>query len=137
MFNSRHLDISGNLLTVGGVRSFDTVTARLGQLASHDFVGCIRNVQVNNVDLLKQKPIISNHTTEKCHRLKSVMCAVDTCQNGGTCIDEWGAVRCKCADGFMGQFCEKSKLLCDDETIVQKYNEIFPITCRIKSDIWS
>ena len=38
-------------------------------------------------------------------------CVDDPCKNGGTCTDGIAKYTCKCADGFTGLNCTKSKPL--------------------------
>jgi len=33
-----------------------------------------------------------------------------SCQNNGTCIDEFNAYHCSCSVGFVGNFCEIGKI---------------------------
>ena len=34
-------------------------------------------------------------------------CAVDVCENNGTCVEHAGSITCNCPEGFIGVFCEE------------------------------
>lgn len=45
----------------------------------------------------------------RCPRLEGA-CTTSSCQNGGTCVDNWFWQQCNCKDGFTGKYCEKCTL---------------------------
>lgn len=45
----------------------------------------------------------------RCPRLEGA-CTSSSCQNGGTCVDNWFWQQCNCKDGFTGKYCEKCML---------------------------
>lgn len=94
------------LIYVGGV---STVVAQ-----GPGFVGCIREVQVNNVtfDLLEDNVEAAN--IGQCN---TPACSYIQCLNGGTCVDqEMFSYMCQCRDGFVGQNCETSNFTCAPNT---------------------
>jgi EGF-like domain. len=38
--------------------------------------------------------------------VKREICQVNTCQNGGVCVQDLDTVHCTCNDGFKGRLCE-------------------------------
>ncbi|CAH2267692.1 jg1691, partial [Pararge aegeria aegeria] len=42
-------------------------------------------------------------------------CLTHRCQNNATCLDHLEGYTCKCAPGFMGEFCEKKIPFCSAE----------------------
>lgn len=55
----RILDVQPNRLSVGGVRSIEPVLHRRGQVATHDFVGCIMEFAVNGRPLEPSQALAS------------------------------------------------------------------------------
>lgn len=55
----RILDVQPNRLSVGGVRSIETILHRRGQVATHDFVGCIMEFAVNGRPLEPSQALAS------------------------------------------------------------------------------
>jgi hypothetical protein len=95
---------------IGGVGDIETIQSRPGQVRSHDFVGCIREFKVNNVDHLTQPPNNQRNIVDKCPRSFSTeRCRVDRCKNGGQCVEEWEGISCRCVAGFSGVSCEIGK----------------------------
>lgn len=45
----RTLDVSSSNVTIGGLRTVESVSLRPAQIQTHDFVGCVRNVHVNGL----------------------------------------------------------------------------------------
>ena len=105
----RHLNSERTLFTVGGVKDFSSLLSHRGQVSTHDFVGCMRNIQLDDTELLTVSSTSEKLTTRTCRRAGSSLCATDTCSNGATCIDEWESYRCHCRSGFAGVRCEKGK----------------------------
>uniref|UniRef100_A0A8C8JQR9 Protocadherin Fat 4 n=1 Tax=Oncorhynchus tshawytscha TaxID=74940 RepID=A0A8C8JQR9_ONCTS len=100
------LDVGPNRLSVGGVRSIEPVLHRHGQVATHDFVGCIMEFAVNGRPLEPSQALASHGILDRCPRLEGA-CTANTCRHGGTCIDYWSWQQCKCMEGFTGKNCEK------------------------------
>uniref|UniRef100_A0A3B1K3V8 Si:dkey-1m11.6 n=1 Tax=Astyanax mexicanus TaxID=7994 RepID=A0A3B1K3V8_ASTMX len=98
------LDIRTHNLTVGGVKTIDVILLRSGQVRTHDFVGCMRNMKVNNVLLDAFSALTSNKILE-CPRAGVAPCSVSKCLNGGVCQDLWSDHYCQCAENFTGFNC--------------------------------
>ncbi|KAK1798052.1 hypothetical protein P4O66_000551 [Electrophorus voltai] len=97
------LDVQPNRLSVGGVRSIQPLLQRRGQVASHDFVGCIMEFAINGRPLEPSQALSSNGILD---RLEGA-CVANPCRHGGTCLDMWSWQQCQCAKGFTGRHCEK------------------------------
>ncbi|KAL0974270.1 hypothetical protein UPYG_G00218000 [Umbra pygmaea] len=100
------LDVGPNRLSVGGVRSIEPVLHRRGQIATHDFVGCIMEFAVNGRPLEPSQALASHGILDRCPRLEGA-CTSNPCRHGGNCIDYWSWQQCKCMEGFTGKYCEK------------------------------
>lgn len=44
--------------------------------------------------------------------VRKYSCTVDTCQNGGTCMEDGVNVICRCLDDYRGKFCEGKSFIC-------------------------
>ena len=94
--------MSSGLLYIGG----------LGAAAADGsgFVGCIREVQVNNVTF---NLIEDNVETADIGQCNIPACSYIQCLNGGTCVDQdMLSYTCQCTEGFVGQNCETSNFTC-------------------------
>ena len=94
--------MSSGLMYIGGLGAIEA--------EGSGFVGCIREVQVNNVtfDLLQDNVEAAN--IAQCNTLA---CSYIQCLNGGTCVDEdMFSYSCQCTEGFAGQNCETSTFTC-------------------------
>ena len=123
-FHFRHLIPEQKLFTVGGVKDFSSLLRHRGRVSTHDFVGCMRNVQLDDMELLTVSSTSEKLTTRTCRRAGSSLCAADTCTNGATCIDEWESYRCHCRSGFAGVRCEKGKfsIVCSRRSVEDLIN---------------
>ncbi|XP_072547580.1 protocadherin Fat 4 [Salminus brasiliensis] len=106
--SDRTLDIRTNNLTFGGVKAIDVILLRPSQVRTHDFVGCMRNMKVNNVLLDAVKAMASNKILERCPRTDRAPCIATKCLNGGVCQDLWSHHYCQCAENFTGFNCSKN-----------------------------
>uniref|UniRef100_A0A3Q2W1L2 Protocadherin Fat 4 n=1 Tax=Haplochromis burtoni TaxID=8153 RepID=A0A3Q2W1L2_HAPBU len=97
------LDVQPNRLSVGGVRSIEPILHRRGQVATHDFVGCIMEFAVNGRPLEPSQALASHGILDRCPRLEGA-CTTSSCRHGGTCVDHWSWQQCQCVDGFTGKF---------------------------------
>ena len=48
----RVLELSTTTLSIGGVNDMDTILSQNNQVETHDFVGCLRSLRVDGIDLL-------------------------------------------------------------------------------------
>ncbi|XP_016011118.2 cadherin EGF LAG seven-pass G-type receptor 2 isoform X1 [Rousettus aegyptiacus] len=97
--SKKSLDLTGPLL-LGGVpdlpESFPVQTRH--------FVGCMRNLQVDSRHVDMADFIANNGTVPGCPAKKNV-CDSSSCQNGGTCVNQWDAFSCECPLGYGGKSC--------------------------------
>ncbi|KAJ8373355.1 hypothetical protein AAFF_G00265990 [Aldrovandia affinis] len=100
------LDVQPNRLSVGGVASIQPILHRRGQVATHDFVGCIMELAINGRPLEPGQALASHGILDRCPRLEGA-CSASPCRHGGTCVDHWSWQQCRCLEGFTGKYCEK------------------------------
>nr|XP_055052836.1 protocadherin Fat 4 isoform X1 [Misgurnus anguillicaudatus] len=98
----RTLEVTNNL-TFGGIKSIDVILQR--QIRTHDFVGCMRNIQVNNIGPDAFKSMTSQNVLDRCPRSDVLPCQTVDCLNGGVCEDRWFHHHCRCRDLFAGSNC--------------------------------
>ncbi|XP_051962624.1 protocadherin Fat 4 isoform X2 [Xyrauchen texanus] len=97
------LEVNANNLTFGGVKSIGVIL--LKQIRTHDFVGCMRNIQVNNIGPDTLKALASQNVLDRCPRADIPPCQTAECLNGGVCQDRWSHHHCQCRDHFIGANC--------------------------------
>ncbi|KAI3420835.1 hypothetical protein GPALN_014454 [Globodera pallida] len=110
-----------------------------GRMPEQDgFKGCLRNVR------LSPFPPLFFHPPQKVPKIVEAMasaqithfelhenvvpsgcqssnvCAKNPCLNGGTCEDQWNAMRCQCARGFAGANCELNQDECGTRALRKK-----------------
>lgn len=91
---------------LGGVPSIESIRDRLGQVHSHDFVGCIQSVSVNGRSLNMAGPLKSRAVTNTCQRKRDVCDSHSTsCGDGGTCLEGWSNATCICQGGLAAPNC--------------------------------
>ncbi|KAG6928014.1 cadherin EGF LAG seven-pass G-type receptor 2, partial [Chelydra serpentina] len=97
----KSLDLTGPLL-LGGVPDLpESFPVR-----NRQFVGCIRNLLIDNRQLDMADFIANNGTVPGCSAKKNV-CDSNTCHNGGTCVNQWDTFSCECPLGFGGKSCRQ------------------------------
>ena len=92
------------------MKDFSSLLSHAGSVSSHDFVGCMRSVEVDDRDVMTVTPTAETLTETTCQRSGGSLCSADTCTNGATCVDEWHSYRCRCLPGFTGEHCDKGKI---------------------------
>ncbi|TRY54109.1 hypothetical protein DNTS_031159, partial [Danionella cerebrum] len=102
----RTLEVSSNNITFGGVKSIDIILR--GQIRSHNFVGCMRNMQVNGISPDSLKSLASQNVLDRCPRGDISPCEITVCLNEGFCQDRWSHHSCQCKDQFTGPNCAMS-----------------------------
>lgn len=106
IFMRRKLDLSDSPLFIGGIKDFDRSLDHPGKhIQADDFIGCMRNVFINGKKLDPASAAESAGIIDNCPRLGQ--CALETCKNGGKCVDYWFDYVCECVDGFSGRNCEQ------------------------------
>ncbi|EAT34327.1 AAEL013413-PA [Aedes aegypti] len=73
------------------------------------FSGCISQMVLNDYPINLRKEVVRSERVSKCNH-----CTVNTCQNGGVCVEtmDRDAFRCLCPDGFTGRYCSNSGERC-------------------------
>lgn len=94
---------SNSLLYVGGVADIETLLQRPGQVHSHGYSGCLRNVLFDGEEVFHTAPHATAGVTDGCARGDD-RCADDTCDNG-LCVDNWRQLDCVCQAGYAGDTC--------------------------------
>ncbi|KAF7648827.1 hypothetical protein LDENG_00151130, partial [Lucifuga dentata] len=57
--SERTLDVGSSNVTFGGLRTIESILLRPAQIRTHDFVGCIRNINVNSILLTPSMALAS------------------------------------------------------------------------------
>lgn len=104
----RKLDLSRAPLYIGGVPSLDKIFDNPGHVSSYDFVGCMRDIYLNDIALDVGMAIARYGVTNSCPRVSE--CDQTSCHEGSMCVDKWFDTLCKCTnDDFSGWKCSESK----------------------------
>ncbi|XP_055589136.1 protocadherin-like wing polarity protein stan isoform X4 [Uranotaenia lowii] len=102
----RYLDLTGPL-QIGGLPRIPTHF----QIQSHDFIGCISDLYIDNKYIDLNAYIADNGTIIGCPQ-KASSCASEPCFNGGSCREGWGeGWECDCPDGYTGNACQEEVTL--------------------------
>lgn len=96
----RFLDLTGPL-QLGGLPAIPSNF----QIRNKDFVGCIKDFDVDHQFVDLNSFVADNGTTSGCPE-KRAFCASGPCKNDGTCREVWSGYVCECAEGFGGPQCE-------------------------------
>ncbi|KAM9328068.1 LOW QUALITY PROTEIN: cadherin EGF LAG seven-pass G-type receptor 1 [Pholidichthys leucotaenia] len=97
----KSLDLTGPLL-LGGVPNLPEDFP----VRNRNFVGCMRNLNIDSKPIDMASFIANNGTTEGCPAKKN-FCANDVCQNGGVCVSNWNTYSCECPTGYGGKNCDQ------------------------------
>ena len=92
-------------LYLGGVPSLDIVFSNSGQVNSHDFVGCMRDVYFSETKLNTNNALVKFGVVSRCPRFPQVKCQDQNCRQGSGCVDQWftGLFQCKTGIGNPGR----------------------------------
>ncbi|XP_032898448.1 cadherin EGF LAG seven-pass G-type receptor 2 isoform X3 [Amblyraja radiata] len=99
--SKKSLDLTGPLL-LGGVPNLPEDFP----LQNHEFMGCMKNLLIDNQQIDMADFIANNGTVTGCSA-KWNFCDSNTCKNGGTCVNRWETFSCECPLGFGGKNCEQ------------------------------
>ncbi|XP_069797890.1 cadherin EGF LAG seven-pass G-type receptor 2 isoform X4 [Narcine bancroftii] len=99
--SKKSLDLTGPLL-LGGVPNLPEDFP----LQNHEFMGCMKNLLIDNQQIDMADFIANNGTVTGCSA-KWNFCDSSTCKNGGTCVNRWETFSCECPLGFGGKNCEQ------------------------------
>ncbi|XP_034024273.1 protocadherin Fat 4 [Thalassophryne amazonica] len=117
--SERTLDVGSSNMTFGGLRTIDSILKYPPLIRTHNFVGCVRKINVNGVLLRPSEAITKYNVHDRCSRANMSPCHSIPCKNGGICHDLWFNYRCECKSPFAGINCDKEM----SEELVLRFNE--------------
>ncbi|KAM9471158.1 cadherin EGF LAG seven-pass G-type receptor 1 [Clarias gariepinus] len=97
----KSLDLTGPLL-LGGVPDLPEDFP----VRNRDFVGCLRNLMIDNKPVDMASFIANNGTAAGCLAKSNFCSSSSVCHNGGLCVNNWNTYSCKCPLGYGGKNCE-------------------------------
>ncbi|XP_078241394.1 cadherin EGF LAG seven-pass G-type receptor 3 isoform X3 [Pogona vitticeps] len=97
--SKKSLDLTGPLL-LGGVPNLPENFP----VEHREFVGCMRDLYIDNKRIDLASYIANNGTSAGCHA-KHSFCDSNPCKNSGTCTVGWSSFACECPIGFGGKDC--------------------------------
>ncbi|XP_076133414.1 cadherin EGF LAG seven-pass G-type receptor 3 [Alosa pseudoharengus] len=97
--SKKSLDLTGPLF-LGGVPNM----ADSFPLGTREFIGCMKDLHIDNKLLDLAGSIAKNNTLPGCSA-KHPFCKSSPCQNGGTCRVSWETFACDCPLGYGGKDC--------------------------------
>eukprot|EP00079_Xenopus_tropicalis_P015439 XP_004913058.1 PREDICTED: cadherin EGF LAG seven-pass G-type receptor 1 isoform X2 [Xenopus tropicalis] len=100
--SKKSLDLTGPLL-LGGVPNLPEDFP----VQNRQFVGCMRNLTIDNKPIDMASFIANNGTLAGCAAKKN-FCDTSFCQNGGTCVNKWNTYYCECPLHYGGKNCEQA-----------------------------
>ena len=103
IYSNSSLDLGGPLLLGAGsmIGRFDYTSRSFSA-----FVGCMRNVIVNDRLIDFSSPLLSANLSQGCDFTGS-NCNPNPCFNGGKCIGQWNSFICDCRPQFTGTTCKE------------------------------
>ncbi|KAK6975336.1 cadherin-related tumor suppressor, partial [Biomphalaria glabrata] len=115
-FALQNLQLTGQYISIGGIKNFKDITDQKGAVSTHDFVGCVHSVSINNrpfggsslvsgSDSGASMPIESLNVSSSCPRQQATSMCVNLDCHDGTCVDKWSEVTCKCSSKYMDDTC--------------------------------
>ncbi|XP_071353107.1 protocadherin Fat 4 [Trachinotus anak] len=116
--SERTLDVGNINMTFGGLRTIEFILLHPAQIKTHDFVGCIRNIHVNGIQLRPSMALATYNILDRCPRATVSPCHSHPCKNGGVCHDLWSYYLCECKSPFIGSNCAKET----SEEVVLRFN---------------
>ncbi|XP_048356022.1 cadherin EGF LAG seven-pass G-type receptor 1 isoform X2 [Sphaerodactylus townsendi] len=99
--SKKSLDLTGPLL-LGGVPNLPEDFP----VHNRQFVGCMRNLSIDNKPIDMAGYIANNGTLAGCAAQKKY-CTTNWCQNGGICVNKWNTYSCDCPLRYGGKNCEQ------------------------------
>ncbi|XP_028397675.1 protocadherin Fat 4-like [Dendronephthya gigantea] len=100
----RELHLGNSSLYIGGVPSLDILFSN--DVSSYDFVGCMRDIYLNGIELNVTMTISKYGIINSCPRVPK--CQEISCHGTSRCIDKWFDTLCQCTnDEFGGTKCNQ------------------------------
>ncbi|XP_078259330.1 protocadherin Fat 4-like [Rhinoraja longicauda] len=100
----RTLDLDNNNMVFGGIKSIDPILLRPGHVRTDDFIGCIKELKLNNIPVKIAEALSSSNILTSCPLLDGA-CQDKACLSN--CLGCWSFYLCQSPEGFTGTNCEK------------------------------